>query len=251
MANEMLSIQDVTVAFDGFTVLDCLSFTVERGEMRFLIGPNGAGKTTLLDTLSGKVRPVGGRAIYDSHIDISKQSEHKLVRLGIGRKFQTPAIYRSLTCVEHLEVSFGFRRSIPALFGRLGAAEKERIDAALDTVGLLGKRTVRAGFLSHGEQQWLEIAMLLVQEPQLLLLDEPVAGMTRPEREKTGELLQSLAGRHTIIVTEHDMDFVRRFSNKVTVLHLGRVLKEGTMAEVQADETVMDVYLGRTDGEQP
>jgi urea transport system ATP-binding protein len=148
-------------------------------------------------------------------------------------------------------VALGFRKPVPALFGTLSAEEREKIDAALEVVGLTERANVTAGALSHGEQQWLEIAMLLVQDPKLLLLDEPVAGMTGQEREKTGELLHTLAGDRTIVVTEHDMDFVRRFSNKVTVLHLGRVLKEGTMAEVQADETVMDVYLGRTDGELP
>jgi urea transport system ATP-binding protein len=199
--------------------------------------------------LSGKVRPQAGTAVYDGEFDISKQSEHKLVRLGIGRKFQTPAIYRSLTCFEHLEVALGFRKPVPALFGVLTSGERERIEAALEAVGLTGRASMKAGALSHGEQQWLEIAMLLVQEPKLLLLDEPVAGMTSREREKTGELLHTLAGGRTIVVTEHDMDFVRRYSRTVTVLHLGRVLKEGTMAEVQADETVREVYLGRTDGE--
>jgi urea transport system ATP-binding protein len=247
----MLKLDDITLGFDGFIVLNNLTLNVERGELRFLIGPNGAGKTTLLDLITGKVRPQAGTAVYDDDIDITKQAEHKLVRMGIGRKFQTPAVYRSLTCYEHLEVALGFRKPVPALFGTLSAEEREKIDAALEVVGLTERANVTAGALSHGEQQWLEIAMLLVQDPKLLLLDEPVAGMTGQEREKTGELLHTLAGDRTIVVTEHDMDFVRRFSNKVTVLHLGRVLKEGTMAEVQADETVMDVYLGRTDGELP
>jgi urea transport system ATP-binding protein len=245
----MLKLDDITLGFDGFIVLNNLTLNVERGELRFLIGPNGAGKTTLLDLITGKVRPQAGTAVYDDDIDITKQAEHKLVRMGIGRKFQTPAVYRSLTCYEHLEVALGFRKPVPALFGTLSAEEREKIDAALEVVGLTERANVTAGALSHGEQQWLEIAMLLVQDPKLLLLDEPVAGMTGQEREKTGELLHTLAGDRTIVVTEHDMDFVRQFSNKVTVLHLGRVLKEGTMAEVQADETVMDVYLGRTDGE--
>jgi urea transport system ATP-binding protein len=247
----MLKLDDITLGFDGFIVLNNLTLNVERGELRFLIGPNGAGKTTLLDLITGKVRPQAGTAVYDDDIDITKQAEHKLVRMGIGRKFQTPAVYRSLTCYEHLEVALGFRKPVPALFGTLSAEEREKIDAALEVVGLTERANVTAGALSHGEQQWLEIAMLLVQDPKLLLLDEPVAGMTGQAREKTGELLHTLAGDRTIVVTEHDMDFVRRFSNKVTVLHLGRVLKEGTMAEVQADETVMDVYLGRTDGELP
>jgi urea transport system ATP-binding protein len=246
---DILNLEDVTVSFDGFTVLDSLSLKVDKGELRFLIGPNGAGKTTLLDLLTGKVRPTMGRALYDEgKIDIAKQAEDKLVRLGIGRKFQTPAIYRSLTCMEHLEVSIGFRRSLPALFGRLSGAEKERIHEALETVGLAQRANVRAGELSHGEHQWLEIAMLLVQDPQLLLLDEPVAGMTRQEREKTGELIHTLAGERTVIITEHDMDFVRRFSRKVTVLHLGKVISEGPIDQVQSDPLVIEVYLGRAHG---
>jgi urea transport system ATP-binding protein len=245
----MLKLDEITLGFDGLIVLNNLSLKVEPGELRFLIGPNGAGKTTLLDMLSGKVRPQAGTAIYDGEVDITKQSEHKLVRLGIGRKFQTPAIYRSLTCYEHLEVALGFRKSVLALFGLLTAEERERIDSALETVGLTERASVIAGALSHGEQQWLEIAMLLVQDPKLLLLDEPVAGMTGQEREKTGELLQALAGERTVVVTEHDMEFVRRYSRTVTVLHLGRVILEGSMADVQLDEMVRDVYLGRTDGD--
>ena len=242
----MLALRDITVAFDGFTVLDELSLSVEQGELRFLIGPNGAGKTTLLDLLTGKVRPAAGSVMYDGSVDVSRHSEHSLVRLGIGRKFQTPAIYRSLTCWEHLEVAIGFRRGVMGLFGSLSRFERDRIVEALDAVGLTQRARTRAGILSHGEQQWLEIAMLLVQDPKLLLLDEPVAGMTGHERQKTGELLHALEGKHTIIVTEHDMDFVRRFSRGVTVLHLGRVIKEGSIEEVQADAMVAEVYLGRS-----
>jgi urea transport system ATP-binding protein len=242
----MLALEDVTVAFDGFTVLDNLSLKVEEGELRFLIGPNGAGKTTLLDLLTGKARPTAGSVTYNGTVNIAKQQEHSLVRMGIGRKFQTPTVYKSLTCLEHLEVSLGFRRTIPMLFGSVGSKEKERIRSALETVGLLHAAHTKAGALSHGEQQWLEIAMLLVQDPKLLLLDEPVAGMTRPEREKTGELLNTLAGQHTIIVTEHDMDFVRRFARTVTVLHMGKVLTEGSIDEVQNNPSVIEVYLGRS-----
>lgn len=242
----MLALDDIVVSFDGFTVLDHLSLEVARGELRFLIGPNGAGKTTLLDLISGKTRPVSGKATYDGHIDITKQAEHKLVRMGIGRKFQTPAVYKSLTCVEHLEVALGFRKMVPALFGTAGKKERDRMREALVTVGLLEQAHTKAGALSHGEQQWLEIATLLVQDPKLLLLDEPVAGMTRPEREKTGELLNTLAGQHTIIVTEHDMDFVRRFARQVTVLHMGKVLMEGSIDDVQNNEEVVEVYLGRS-----
>ncbi len=244
----MLALEDIVVDFDGFTVLDKLSLSLAQGELRFLIGPNGAGKTTLLDLITGKVRPSGGKVFYNESVDISKQAEYKLVRLGIGRKFQTPAIYHSLTCMEHLEVSIGFKRNVASWFGRMNAAERDRIEYVLETVGLTAKAHTVAGSLSHGEQQWLEIGMLLAQDPQLLLLDEPVAGMTRQEREKTGELIHSLEGKHTILVTEHDMDFVRRFSRTVTVLHLGKVLTEGPMEEVQKDPHVVEVYLGRSHG---
>jgi len=244
----MLALDNVTVAFDGFTVLDNLSLDVEEGELRFLIGPNGAGKTTLMDLLSGKCRPTAGKVTYDGKVDVSKHAEHTLVRMGIGRKFQTPAIYRSLSVLENLEVALGFRRSVVALFGSTSNKDRERIYDALDTVGLTSKASTRAGALSHGEQQWLEIAMVLVQQPKLLLIDEPVAGMTSQEREKTGELMHALAGQHTIIITEHDMEFVRRFSRKVTVLHLGKVLIEGGIEEVQNDPAVVEVYLGRAHG---
>lgn len=242
----MLALEDVTVSFDGFVVLNKLNLSVDDGELRFLIGPNGAGKTTLLDLVTGKVRPDSGKVTFDDHVDISRQAEHSLVRMGIGRKFQTPSIYKSLTCLEHLEVSIGFRHGLPSLFGLMGQRERERVEEALETVGLKHRAQMRAGELSHGEKQWLEIAMLLVQEPKLLLLDEPVAGMTRQEREKTGELMHGLAGKHTIIVTEHDMDFVRKFSRRVTVLHMGSVLTEGDIDHVQNDPGVVEVYLGGT-----
>lgn len=247
-ANTMLAVRDVSVSFDGFTVLDRLSLTIAAGELRFLIGPNGAGKTTLLDVLTGKVRPSAGQVIYDGTIAITHRQEHELVRLGIGRKFQTPAVYASLSAFQNLEVALGFRTRTAALFRGLSSLERERIGATLEQIGLLERAGVIAGALSHGEQQWLEIGMLLVQDPKLILLDEPVAGMTRRERDKTGELLHTLAARHTIIVTEHDMDFVRRFSRTVTVLHMGRVLKEGPMEEVQRDPEVVEVYLGRGAG---
>jgi urea transport system ATP-binding protein len=247
----MLELEDVSVSFDGFTVLDHLSLKVQEGELRFLIGPNGAGKTTLLDLITARVKPDTGKVMYDGDVNITKHQEHTLVRKGIGRKFQTPTVYKSLSCLEHLEVALGFRRALPALFGAIGRKDKERIAAALETVGLMHAAHTKAGALSHGEQQWLEIAMLLVQDPKLLLLDEPVAGMTRPEREKTGELITTLAGQHTIIVTEHDMEFVRRFSRTVTVLHMGRVLTEGSIDEVQNNPSVVEVYLGRSHREGP
>ena len=258
----MLAVEGATVSFGGFTVLDNLSLLVDHGELRFLIGPNGAGKTTLLDMLTGKVKPVSGRVLFNArlesegegrperpytrhHVDITRYEEHQLVGLGMGRKFQTPSVYASLSCRENIEVALGFRGGVPGLFRRLRSAERDRIEAVLDQVGLSERATVQAGSLSHGEKQWLEIGMLLVQDPKLLLLDEPVAGMTRRERDKTGELLHALEGSHTVIVTEHDMAFVRQFSRTVTVLHQGRVIKEGGIDDIQRDEQVREVYLGR------
>ena len=244
-SNFILRVENATVSFDGFTVLDGLDLAVEYGELRFLIGPNGAGKTTLLDMLTGKVRPVSGRVLYDGLTDITRLQEHELVHKGIGRKFQTPSVYSSLSCYQNLEVALGFRRSTFSLFGRPPKGSRDRIMAGLETVGLVQRADALAGALSHGERQWLEIGMLLIQDPKLVLLDEPVAGMTRRERDKTGELLHALEGQHTVIVTEHDMDFVRGFSRTVTVLHMGKVIAEGPMERIQSDRQVIEVYLGR------
>jgi urea transport system ATP-binding protein len=247
----MLELHGVTVGFDGFVVLDGLDFAIEPGELRFVIGPNGAGKTTMLDVITGKTRPSSGRVLFDGRIDVLRQAEHELARLGVGRKFQTPSVYPSLTVDENLAVAAGARGRLIRLFGRLDRAASERAAAALETVGLAHRREARAGALSHGEKQWLEIAMLLVQEPRLLLLDEPVAGMTRPERDRTGELLERIvaagtAERRSVLVVEHDMAFVRRYARTVTVLHQGRVLHQGTIDQVQADPRVVEVYLGRS-----
>ena len=242
----ILRVEDASVSFDGFTVLDRLNLAVEYGELRFLIGPNGAGKTTLLDMLTGKVRPVSGRVLYDGLTDITRLQEHQLVHRGIGRKFQTPAVYASLTCYENLEVAVGFRRRTLSLLRRAPATDRHRIHATLEKVGLSNRAQTLAGILSHGEQQWLEIGMLLVQDPKLVLLDEPVAGMTRRERDKTGELLHTLERDHTVVVTEHDMDFVRSFARTVTVMHMGQVIAEGPMERVQRDPHVIEVYLGRS-----
>ncbi len=240
----ILSVEKLTISFDGFTVLNELDFSMGYGEMRFLIGPNGAGKTTLIDAITGKSKPDRGRIIFDGVADLARQQEHQLVRLGIGRKFQTPSIFASLTVYQNVEVALGFRSSIIGLLGRARRSEPDRIMAALEEVGLAARSTDLAGALSHGEKQWLEIAMLLVQEPKLLLMDEPVAGMTRRERERTGELLQSLGGARSVLVVEHDMEFVRRFAQSVTVLHLGRTLSEGSMEKVQQDPEVIRAYLG-------
>jgi urea transport system ATP-binding protein len=247
----ILSLKGVTVSFDGFTVLDALDLQIERGELRFLIGPNGAGKTTLLDVVTGKTRPHAGHVIFDGRIDCTHHTEDGLARLGIGRKFQTPSVYPTLNVWENVEVAIGGHARLLSLFRRLPPADAERVGGVLEMVGLADRRSAQAGALSHGQKQWLEIAMLLVQDPKLLLLDEPVAGMTRAERDRTGELLQAIVARqtgegHSVLVVEHDMAFVRSFARTVTVLHEGRVLSEGTMDTVQQDPRVVEVYLGRS-----
>ncbi len=244
-ADTILEVANVVVSFDGFRVLDDLSLSLARGELRFLIGPNGAGKTTLMDVISGKVRAASGAVRFNRAHEITRLQEDAIVRLGIGRKFQTPSVFSSLTCFENVEVAAGFRDSLPRLFGRRGAQRTERVMWALERVGLSARRDVLGANLAHGERQWLEIAMLLVQDPLLLLLDEPVAGMTPQERDLTGQLLHVLEGDHTLIVTEHDMDFVRQFSRTVTVLHQGKVLREGRVEVIQEDPEVQRVYTGR------
>ena len=250
-SNPILSVEGLTVSFDGFTVLNELDFAIGYGEMRFLIGPNGAGKTTLIDVITGKSKPTRGRIIFDGATDLSRRQEYQLVRLGVGRKFQTPSIFASLTVYQNLEVTLGFRSKITGLLRKLRGGESDRIMDTLEMVGLQHRARDIAGGLSHGEKQWLEIGMLLVQEPKLLLLDEPVAGMTRRERDRTGELLQSIGGERSVLVVEHDMDFVRQFAQTVTVLHLGKVLSEGTMEDVQQDPEVVRAYLGNNRSQRP
>jgi urea transport system ATP-binding protein len=244
MANSILNVDHVTVSFDGFTVLDGLNFAMGYGELRFLIGPNGAGKTTLLDIITGKSRPSSGRVLFDG-ADVRGVGEHRLVQRGIGRKFQTPAIFPSLSVAQNVEVALGFREPLLGLVRALKPIARDRQAHVLDTVQLMPKAAHVAGTLSHGEKQWLEIAMLLAQEPKLLLLDEPVAGMTRRERDRTGELVQAISRERSTLVVEHDMEFVRQFAHTVTVLHGGKVLCEGPFEQVQADERVVEVYLGR------
>jgi urea transport system ATP-binding protein len=243
----IIYLEGVTVDYDGFKALNCLNFIVNYNELRVVIGPNGAGKTTLLDVISGKTKPVEGRVIFGKDTELLPLREHEITQLGIGRKFQAPSIYGNLTVWENLDLSLKRRSKgvMATLLGRSTPEEFERIGKALETIGLTEKGNVRAGSLSHGEKQWLEIGMVILQDPQLLLVDEPVAGMTDKETEQTGMLLQSLAERHSIIVIEHDMEFVRQIARTVTVLHEGMVLCEGPVDKVQADPRVREIYLGR------
>ncbi|BDI28200.1 ABC transporter ATP-binding protein [Capsulimonas corticalis] len=241
----ILDIQNVTVSFDGFKALDGLNFSMAYGELRFLIGPNGAGKTSLLDIITGKTRPREGAVLYDGNGDIQRWAEHKRVQKGIGRKFQTPTIFPSLTVYENLEAAVGRTDSAARLMAPMSADQKSRVESILEATGLEARRGARAGVLAHGEKQWLEIGMLLIQEPKLLLLDEPIAGMTRRERDRTGEMLQEIAKERSVLVVEHDMDFVRKYATKVTVLHTGKHLTEGSVESVQNDPRVIEVYLGR------
>jgi len=246
MGSTIMYLEGITVSFDGFKAVDHLSTYVEYGELRFLIGPNGAGKTTLLDVICGRVKPERGRVIFKEDIDMCRKQEHEIVRLGISRKFQTPAVFTNLSVFENLELSLRQNRGVfSSLFAKLTSDQEDIIFSNLETIGLAEKAWDKAGSLAHGEKQWLEIGMLLVQEPELLLLDEPVAGMTKRETEKTGELLQSIAKNRSVLVVEHDMEFVRQFAKKVTVLHEGKILCEGPVEKVQNDQRVVEVYLGR------
>ena len=242
----ILYVESVTVSFDGFKALNDLSLALDTGELRCVIGPNGAGKTTMMDVITGKTRPDSGKAFLGQSIDLTDLAEYEIARLGIGRKFQKPTVFEAHTVFENLELAMKADKSVwRSLFFRLGSEEKDRIDTMLERIGLTVRAAEPAGLLSHGQKQWLEIGMLLMQDPQILLLDEPVAGMTDDETARTAELLQSLAGKHTIVVVEHDMEFVSRIARKVTVLHEGRVLAEGPMDKIQNDERVIEVYLGR------
>ena len=249
MTEPLLSVEHVSISFDGITVLDDLSLSLAEGELRFLIGPNGAGKTTLLDVITSKTRPQTGRVRFAGH-DTLRMQPDGLARLGMGRKFQTPAIFASLTVRENLEAARGFRDAGWQLLRPVKPAVKQRVEEVLDVTHLGAQVNQKAGLLSHGQQQWLEIGMLLMQNPKLLLLDEPVAGLTRAERDRTSELLQAVKGTCAILIVEHDMAFVRSFNAPVTVLHQGKVLVEGPMTEVQNDERVIEVYLGRLDEEE-
>ncbi len=241
-----LYLDDITVSFDGFRALNKLSLTVDVGELRCIIGPNGAGKTTMMDCITGKTRPDSGTASFGSTIDLLRLSEPQIAQVGIGRKFQKPTVYEELSVFENLELALADDRRVRAsLFSRLTGEQLDRIGQTLGTIHLKDEAQRTAGLLSHGQKQWLEIGMLLMQDPKLLLLDEPVAGMTDEETERTAELFLSLEGQHSLVVVEHDMAFIKAISDTVTVLCEGSVLAQGPLAQVQADERVIEVYLGR------
>lgn len=246
MPDSIVYLEGVTVDFDGFKALTSVNFYIDPGELRVVIGPNGAGKTTLLDVICGKTKPAAGRVILDRLTDVTALNEHQIARMGVGRKFQTPSILRQLTVFENVELAL--RRKHNGVFSTLldfkERGAKEKIESVLETIGLADKRTQRAEYLSHGEKQWLEIGMVLAQEPKILLIDEPAAGLTDRETRKTGDLLLSIAGTHSIVVIEHDMIFVKQIARRVTVLHEGKVLREGSFDEIQNDPRVIEIYLG-------
>ncbi len=239
-----LTVEDLTVSFDGFKAIDALNLYIERNELRVIIGPNGAGKTTLLDLICGRTAADAGRIRFNDE-ELTKLPEYTRVRRGIGRKFQTPSIYENLTVFQNLEVSFPKGRSVlGALFFKCTDEVRTRVRTVADEIGLGDRLDTEAGLLSHGEKQWLEIGMLLMQEPELMMLDEPIAGMSTRERELTAALLKRICRNRAVIVIEHDMDFVERIAHKVTVMHQGKILAEGPMEKVKNDPKVIDVYLG-------
>jgi len=246
MAKNLLYLDAVTVSFDGFKALNSLSFAAPPNEMRAIIGPNGAGKTTMMDVITGKTRPDEGEVYFEDTIDLARLDEADIARLGIGRKFQKPTVFESQTVRDNLELALKGERGVFAtVMHRLSAGENAEIDRLLDLVRLAPKQDDLAGSLSHGQKQWLEIGMLMAQDPKLLLVDEPAAGMSDAETEETAVLLKDIARNHSVIVVEHDMAFVRSLDVKVTVLHEGSVLAEGPLDHVSADPRVIEVYLGR------
>ena len=242
----VLLLEGVNKTFDGFKAICDLTFYMDEGELRTIIGPNGAGKSTMMDIITGRTRPDTGKVEFGKDTDLTRLNEPQINRLGIGRKFQTPSVYIHHTVFENLLLSLkGPRGVFNSLFTRTTSEQRDRIEVVLKTIGLSHKAEDLAGSLSHGQKQWLEIGMLLAQDPKLLLVDEPAAGMTDEETHRTGELLLSLEGKHSIVVIEHDMTFVRQIARKVTVLHEGSVLADGPRDHVQNDEKVIEVYLGR------
>ncbi len=242
----ILYLEDVCVSFDGFKAINNLSLDIAPGELRCIIGPNGAGKTTMMDIITDKTRPDSGTVFFGSTIDLLRHNEPEIAQLGIGRKFQKPTVFEHLSVVDNLELALKTNKGVKAsLRFKLNGQQRDRLHEVLTTIHLLPDALRSAGNLSHGQKQWLEIGMLLMQDPKLLLLDEPVAGMTDHETERTAELFLSLKGKHSLMVVEHDMSFVRTISDIVTVLCDGSVLAQGTLDQVQADERVIEVYLGR------
>jgi urea transport system ATP-binding protein len=242
----ILYLEDVSVSFDGFKAIDKLSLDIAPGELRCVIGPNGAGKTTMMDIITGKTRPDEGTVFFGSTIDLLRYTEPEIAGMGIGRKFQKPTVFEQLTVFENLELALKTGKGVKAsMFFRLDSAQSDRVAHILHTIHLAESVARPAGTLSHGQKQWLEIGMLLMQDPKLLLLDEPVAGMTDEETARTAELFLELKGQHSLMVVEHDMSFIKTISEIVTVLHEGSVLAQGTLEQVQSDERVIEVYLGR------
>ena len=243
----ILNCENVVVDYDGFKALNNCNFSVHYNELRVVIGPNGAGKTTLLDCICGKTKPSSGKIAFGKNIELVGKNAEDITKLGVGRKFQAPSVYGNLTVWQNLDLSLkrASKGVFPTLMGKSTPAEWERINETLDTIGLIQDAHTRAGSLSHGQKQWLEIGMVILQDPSLLLVDEPVAGMSDKETEQTGRLLTSLAEKHAIVVIEHDMDFVRQIARIVTVLAEGTVICEGTVEHVQADQHVREIYLGR------
>lgn len=243
--HDYLEVRGLRVEFDGFVAVDGVDLTVTQGDLRFLIGPNGAGKTTIVDAITGLARCSG--SVQFGRVELVGKPAHQIVRAGVGRTFQTASVFDELSVLQNLDIAAGSRRGLPTLLRRRRAVPEE-VEQALETIGLTALADSPAGVLAHGQKQWLEIGMLLVQDAHLLLLDEPVAGMSHAEREQTGLLLQRIGEQRTVVVVEHDMEFLRTFASSVTVLHQGRVLSEGTVAQVQADPKVVEVYLGRGAG---
>ncbi|WP_439029523.1 urea ABC transporter ATP-binding protein UrtD [Gordonia terrae] len=246
MSSDYLQVRGLSVEFDGFKAVSDVDLTLLQGDLRFLIGPNGAGKTTIIDAITGLVKPTG--SIQKSGVELVGKKVHQIARLGVGRTFQTASVFEELSVLQNLDIAAGAGRSVWTMLRRRPAQVPDSIAEALETIGLQDLRDTPAGVLAHGQKQWLEIGMLLVQNASVLLLDEPVAGMSHEEREETGNLLRRIGGERTVVVVEHDMDFMRSFATSVTVLARGRVLAEGTVAEVQANPKVQEVYLGTAAG---
>ncbi len=241
----ILYLEGITVSFDGFKAIDDLNLYIDDGELRCIIGPNGAGKTTMMDVITGKTRPDEGSAWFGQRMNLLRMTEAEIAEAGVGRKFQKPTVFENHTVFENLELAMSCNKKVFAtLFARLTGEQRDHIEEVFGIIGLTEQAKAQAGVLSHGQKQWLEIGMLLMQKPKLLLVDEPVAGMTHQEMDRTAELLTTLAGKQSVIVVEHDMDFVRSLNSPVTVLHQGHVLAEGSMEDIQNNQRVIDVYLG-------